>query len=464
MDGCFEWAAEEFGGAQLDDERRPVRLVHMAARVASNPSGLVTRVFRNPAEREGAYRFLESPLIDDDAVAAPMFAATAKRCAKAARILVAIDQSTVSIVDKTGNKGLGRTSTLSKTTSRRGFEVMSALAVLPSGQSAGLLAQQWHLRKEERTKVRRRDDRPIEERESDLWRLCMEAMVGVLKEVAPKVRPWVQMDRGADISHVLLAASRLDIDFTIRSSSDRCVEPIGYLRDKIRSSRVLGVATLMIPDSHAAPGEPRMRPLKFAVRARRLPIRLNDSRGNRIATLPLTVVHIREMHAGGTDPIEWYLLTNRCVVTLAQALEVVSNYSLRWRVEEFHRAWKSGVCDVEKSQLRSASALRRWATILAAVATRAERLKFGSRTTPDLPATSELSRDEIDAAILLSTTPKFKRGDALTLGQAVELIALVGGYTGRKNAGGPPGASTIARGLADVAIAVTAIDLYKSSG
>jgi hypothetical protein len=292
----------------------------------------------------------------------------------------------------------------------------------------------------------------------------MEAMLGVLGAVAPKVRPWVQMDRGADISHVLLAASRLNIDFTIRSSSNRCVEPIGYIRDKLRSSRVLGVATLMIPDSHAAPGEPRMRPLKFAVRARRLPIRLNDSRGIRIATLPLTVVHIREMRHRGTDPIEWYLLTNRYVATLNEALEVVRNYSLRWRVEEFHRAWKSGVCDLEKSQLRSAPALRRWATILAAVATRAERLKFGARTTPDLPATSELSRDEIDAAILLSTTPKFKRGDALTLGQAVELVALVGGYTGRKNAGGPPGASTIARGLADVAIAVNAIELYKSSG
>jgi hypothetical protein len=395
-----------------------------------------------------------------------MFVATAQRCAHVDRIVVAMDQSTVSIVDKSAAKGLGRTSTLSQNTHRRGFEVMSGLAVLPNGQSVGLLAQQWLIRKEERTKDlhRRRDDRPIEERESDLWRLCMEAMVDVLSAVAPKARPWVQMDRGADISHVLLAASRLDIDFTVRSSSNRSVERIGYIRDKVRCSRVLGVPTLMIPDSHAAPGEPRMRPLKFAVRARRLPIRLNNSRGIRIGTLPLTVVHIREMHTGGTDPIEWYLLTNRCVTTLTQALEVVSNYSLRWRVEEFHRAWKSGVCDVEKSQLRSASALRRWATILAAVATRAERLKFGCRTTPDLPATSELSRDEIDAAILLSTTPKFKRGDYLTLGQAVELVALVGGYTGRKSSGGPPGASVIARGLADVAIAVNAIELYKSSG
>jgi len=465
MDGLVEWAAEEFGAAQLKDQRRPVRLVQMAAMAAENPSGRVTQVFASSADREGAFRFLENRLIDDAAVAAPMFAATARRCAHVGELVVAIDQSAVSIVDKRACKGLGRTGTVTQHSSRRGFEVMSALAVLPNGQSAGLLAQQWHLRGDERTRVLHHDDRPIEERESDLWRLCMQAMVKVLAETAPSCRPWVQMDRGADISHVLLAASKLDIDFTVRSSSNRCVQPLGYAHDEVRLARVLGVATLVIPDSHAAAGKSRARPLKFAVRARRLPIRLKDSQGRRIGTLPLTIVHIREMRTGGADPIEWYLLTNRCVATLDEALKVVSNYRCRWKIEEFHLAWKSGVCDVESSQLRSAPAFRRWATILAAVATRAERLKFASRHTPDLPATSELSRDEIDAAILLSRTSKFKRGDNLTLEQAIELTALVGSYTGRTSSGGPPGAKVIARGLAKVAVAVSVIEmLRKSSG
>lgn len=463
MDGLIEWAAEEFGAAQLKDQRRPVRLVQMAASAAEHPSGLVTQVFADPAEREGAFRFLENPSIDDAAVAAPMFAATARRCAHVSELVVAVDQSTVSIVDRSACKGLGRVGTVTQHSSRRGFAVMSALAVLPSGQSAGLLAQQWHSRGDERTKVSHYDNRPVEQRESDLWRLCMEAMVKVLGETAPLCRPWVQMDRGADISHVLIAASRLAIDFTIRSSSNRCLEPLGYAHDQIRRSRVLGVATLRIPDSHAPSGMPRASALKFAVRARRLAIRFNNAHGKRISTLPLTVVHIREMSSRGAAPIEWFLLTNRCVATLDEALKVVSNYTCRWKIEEFHLAWKSGVCGVESSQLRSAPAFRRWATILAAVATRAERLKFASRTTPDHPATSELSRDEIDAAILLNRTTKFKRGDYLTLEQAVELIAFAGSYTGRKSSGGPPGAKVIARGLAKVAVAVKIIEAMRQS-
>jgi hypothetical protein len=271
------------------------------------------------------------------------------------------------------------------------------------------------------------------------------------------------MDRGADISHVLIAASRLAIDFTIRSSSNRGLESSGYAHDQIRRSRVLGVATLRIPDSHAPAGMPRASARKFAVRARRLPIRLNNGHGKRICTLPLTVVHIREMTTRGAAPIEWFLLTNRCVATLDDALKVVGNYTCRWKIEEFHLAWKSGVCGVESSQLRSAPAFRRWATILAAVATRAERLKFASRTTPDVPATSELSRDEIDAAILLNRTTKFKRGDHLTLEQAVELIAFAGSYTGRKSSGGPPGAKVIARGLAKVAVAAKIIEAMRQS-
>lgn len=150
--------------------------------------------------------------------------------------------------------------------------------------------------------------------------------------------------------------------------------------------------------------------------------------------------------------------------TFEQALAVVRAYRYRWRIEDFHRAWKGGACKLESSQLRSPHALRRWATILASVASRAERLKTASRAAPDSSALTELSRDEIDAAILLSRTKAFNRGDELTLGEAVELVAVVGGYTGRKSSGGPPGATVISRGLSDVLIAVRAIEAYKTFG
>ena len=168
-------------------------------------------------------------------------------------------------------------------------------------------------------------------------------------------------------------------------------------------------------------------------------------------------MHVRETRPGRRGRIEWYLLTNVKVASLQEAWQVVSAYRARWRVEDFHRAWKTGVCDVEASQLRSAGAFRRWATILAAVASRAERLKTMARAEPERPALHEFTRDELDAAILLRRDKTLALGAEMTLMQAVELVALVGGYTGRKNSGGPPGATVIARGLHDVLVAARAL-------
>jgi hypothetical protein len=452
------WARKEFGGVELGDARRASRLIEIAAAVAACPSGLVTRAVRSAAAREAAYRFVENDAIDPVRIALPMLESTAKRCRGNASVIVAVDQSTLSFVDWLGCKGLGRTGNNKQAKGRAGYEVMSALAIA-QGTSVGLLSQQWHLRPAEQTPLSRRDKRPVQERESGLWARCMTEATQVLRRKAAGARPWFQLDRGADITHVLVAASKLDADFTIRSNWNRRLESGRYLHNSARKARVLGQLQTVLPSS----AQSRMRQARLTLRASRVELSLQRSNGRRIQTLPITVVHVRENARSGRG-VEWFLLTNRPVTTLEQARLVLDGYRLRWRVEEFHRAWKSGVCDVENAKLRSATALRRWATILAAVAARAERLKTISRTNPDASASTELSRDEIDAAILLSETKRHRAGQDLTLAEAVELIALVGGYTGRKSSGGPPGATVIARGLHDVFVASRAIALTRRSG
>jgi hypothetical protein len=291
----------------------------------------------------------------------------------------------------------------------------------------------------------------------------MKQATQVLKRGAPNCRPWFQLDRGADINHVLLAAQALDVDFTVRGCWNRRLECGGHLHDVVRKSAVLGQVQVKLPVQPPIAGHTRVRTAQLQLRACRVSLCIQRPNGHQISTLPITVVHIREQTHNGRG-VEWFLLTNRTVVTAEQACEVLDAYRCRWRIEEFHRTWKSGVCDIEKAKLRSALALQRWATILAAVAARAERLKTMSRAQPDAEASTELSRDEIDAAILLSETKRFKPGQDLSLAQAVELIALVGGYTGRKNSGGPPGVTVIGRGLHDVLVASRAIALTRRSG
>ena len=89
----------------------------------------------------------------------------------------------------------------------------------------------------------------------------------------------------------------------------------------------------------------------------------------------------------GRKGLHWRLLTTLSVQSLKDAKQVLFGYTLRWRIEQFHRTWKTGTCNVERNQLRSVSALTAWATLLAVVATRIERIKHLSRKEPDRPAT-----------------------------------------------------------------------------
>jgi hypothetical protein len=143
------------------------------------------------------------------------------------------------------------------------------------------------------------------------------------------------------------------------------------------------------------------------------------------------------------------LLTNRPVQSFSDAMQVIQGYAQRWRIEDFHRLWKSGACNVEDTQLRSREAVLKWATILAVTATRLQRLTYLGRHRPDLPALAELSPYEIAAVQILRRHDPVTSRQVFTVGQAVQCLAELGGYTG-KSSGGPPGATVLARGLTRV--------------
>ena len=152
----------------------------------------------------------------------------------------------------------------------------------------------------------------------------------------------------------------------------------------------------------------------------------------------------------GQKPLQWLLLTNAPIHDASDAAEVVYGYSLRWRAEDFHRCWKTN-CRVESIQLHHVQHIQRWATLLAAVAIRIERLKHLARNEPDEPASIELSQDEIDAVIVLRQPPGHQPGDSPPISLVVRWIADIGGYIGPSN--GLPGSTVICRGLQRVEVA-----------
>lgn len=439
------WARDEFGGARLGDRRRVERLVAVAAESCRRPSGTVAKAMSTASAREGAYRLVENDEISAAAIGAASHEACARRCVAEKTVIVPVDTTSLSVADPQGKRGFGPVGASRHKT--RGVHVMSALAVDRTGVTLGLLAQHWWVRREpgRRRPGGRHDPRPREERESFNWVHALREATARIRETGKACTPWFQMDRGADCLTVLQYAEQAELHVTVRAMNERRIRwpdgRLSHVQPTMARQRVAGTYPVDVPER---PGQVARR-AAMAVRVACLPVELRVTRKHR-RVVPIYFVLATEVSAPrGAKPLRWLLMTNRAVLTMRDVADVVRAYTQRWRIEEFHRAWKSGACDVERSQLRTRDHFTKWATIMAAVAARAETIKQRSRSTPDEPASVLYSRDEIEAALLLRGEDPAS-GERLTLAEMTRFVAIFGGYMGSKKSR-PPGTQLIQRGL-----------------
>jgi Transposase DNA-binding/Transposase DDE domain len=451
------WATQEYSGANLDDPRRVRRMVQMAARMAEQPGGCVTAVFDRSAEREGAFRFLENPDVDPNEVARSAHFAGAQRCFGQPYVFVPVDGSSLNLTDRTGRKGLGVVGT--RQTRARGVIVMTALAVLPGGMPVGVLGQEYWIRPPAKKKRRPHQKRMVKQTETQKWLDTMEQAREALAHEAPGTKPWFQLDRGGDAWPVILDVLRPGELATIRANHDRqLVGTSKRLWERLASQPVLTTYDYIVPRSAGRPE----RWMVLQIRAARVELDLFDTDLRKHVRAPLWAVLVRESRitAKAGEPVEWLLLTTFPVKTEQDALLVADGYAQRWRVEDFHKAWKSGACKVEENQLRDFDNVKRWAVLQASLAVRILRLAHVARTTPKQPATVELSLGEIQAIAIDREQPVPLTSHASsipTIATAVTWLAEIGGYTG-KSSGGPPGAKVLARGLLRIEALAAALD------
>jgi len=493
-DGVAAWAAEEFGQADLGDKRRTDRLVSMAACVAEHPAGKVTKAFALSRDREGAYRLLNNEAVPYECLVNAAGQACAQRSQAYRFVFVPVDGTSATFADPHGKKDFGAVGTYEA--GARGIKSISAIALSPAGEPLGLCAQrQWtrppqpkkrskrrgrgkgaanakglaRAKERARDKRRRRRNRRVEEKETQHWLDVIQATKRRFAEQAPETRCWFQMDREADSWPVLklLSEERPTDLFTVRAAWNRRLHtPDGsrlHLRDELATKPVLGSYALEVPA-----GKNRAeRRAHIEVRVASVVVSARDLHTERRYLLPMNAVWAREVGTvpPGEKPVEWLLLTNHAVDTIEHAQLVIFGYAQRWKIEEVHKTWKSGQCQIEQSQLHTAAAGEKWSTLLFTVAVRTERIKHLARTSPDLPASTELSPYEIQALILLKRRQKARTEtvpDGMpTIGQAARWIADLGGYTG-KSSGGPFGSITLGRGLIEVIAAgkvIQALDL-----
>jgi hypothetical protein len=301
-------------------------------------------------------------------------------------------------------------------------------------------------KKARRTQKRKFErQRGTEEKETHHWLRAIEEASARAEETGARL--WFQLDREADCQAILMKLADSHHQFTVRGSSNRLVEDEDsqHLLELLAKKPSQDTYEVEVP---AGPQRTARR-ARMVVRWGEMVLRMGRKSKQ---LLEINAVWAREQRTcpAGEKPLDWLLLTSAEVRSSDDAREVIFGYTLRWRIESFHKTWKTGACNVEETQLRSQQSVKLWATLLAAVATRIERLKLLSRSEPDKPASIELDSYEIRALILLKREQKKKTEvvpDSMpTIGEATRWIADLGGYTG-KSSGGPPGAITIRRGL-----------------
>jgi hypothetical protein len=489
------WARQEYGQAELGDARLTERVVQMLGRAMEYRAGRITQVFLNEAERKGAYRLLENDQVLAESLVDAAGCACAQRCAAYAQVIVPVDGSSAKLADPVGM--LGSVGTYQS--GARGIKVISAIALSPEGEPLGLCDQQpWMRPPKPKTKrpakrrgrgkqqakakqhqrqkrlasqkARANATRPVHQKETQHWIDAIEATKHRFDDHAPQTQLWFQIDREGDAWPILLALSapapdsaRPDDLFTVRSNWDRCLKQADgsprKLREELQAQTPVGGYEVEVP----AGKKRSARRARLHIRVAEVTLDLRDQRTDQHQPLPLHVVwaHEGDSCPRGEKPLDWMLLTNHPVETLEQAQLVVDRYSQRWRIEEVHKTWKSGGCGIEASQLHSGAAVMKWSTILFTVAVRIERIKYLARTSPDLPASVELSSQEIRALILLKRKYK-KRTETIpdtmpTIAQAARWIADLGGYTG-KSSGGPFGSITLGRGMTKVVAVASALE------
>jgi len=427
----------------------------LAGVMAQAPDQSLPQQNKEWGELMGAYRFLNNSKTTPHQIQSTHRARVREQCRSRPIVLAVQDTSeldftgrTVQGLDPIGN-GRGQ-----------GLLQHSTLAIDPKGHLVGVLHQIWRLRvsvPEGETRAERRK-RP---RESDFWPESVRA-VGSLGSTTRIIH---LTDRGGDDFGTILACREQEnVGFLIRARHDRWVNG---RTDKLWSfmGKQAVVGYRDVPVEGGTVHERRIA----RVSIRYAHVRLDPPKGHPQFKDPIDVwvVYAHEENApDGVEPIEWMLLTSEAVLTLANAEERIDWYGLRWIIEEFHKSEKTG-CRLERVQLKSAEAIKRWAALVAITAVRLIQLRDLAQG-----AVSETSDDPSSPAnqpeALQAFVPRPWVLIVAKLAQCawIELtprrfwltIAKRGGYLARKG-DGPPGWSTTWRGWYEIMLMVHGAEL-----
>jgi hypothetical protein len=229
--------------------------------------------------------------------------------------------------------------------------------------------------------------------------------------------------------------------FLLRTCVDRLAQDgQTTVADVMRQAKVRGIHRVELRNKQG-----QTEGTELALKFERMTVKPPIGKQRQYPALTLTVIHAREQRKPrDRERIEWKLVTNLPVQTLAAAVEKLDWYALRWRIEMFHKILKSG-CRAEESKLRSAAALAKLIAVFCLISWRVFWLTLSQRIDPEQPPDTVFTKTEIqilDGLIGFSQADQGQR----TIGHYWVKVAQLGGYLARAS-DPPPGTMIMWRGM-----------------
>ena len=486
------WAGNEFGGAALHGKLRD-RLVASAAVQAAAPSKtFFTAACGNQALVTGYYRMIrkadhEHVGLTPEGILAGHRDRTVRRMRGAGTVLLIQDGTDLNFATHPGCDGLGVIARNGrKGSGTLGIHMHSTFAVSEQGIPLGVPRIEFDCPEGggERGK-------PPEERKSGRWlrgwrdSSLLAGEANAVKGRAGGISVVSVMDREGDIAALFVEhRDRGGADLLVRARADRVLADGGRLFEEVRASTSPSRHEICVDRASArraargqkafAGREARRAAVELRWLELSVPVPRQERRRLGSEPVRLTAVHALELSPpSGTEALEWLLLTTLPVGNADEARRILDLYALRWRIEDWHRILKTG-CEIEKSGFRTAERMKAAVTINAVIAWRLAALTLMGRDTPELPAHKMFSASEI--AMLLDfaiaggfPVPGRERPEdpvdleAVSLGQALLLVARLGGYLNRSN-DGPPGHQTVWEGYARLVTGAQTIERIEENG
>ncbi|MCY4112019.1 MAG: IS4 family transposase [Chloroflexi bacterium] len=435
------WVAREFGGAPLGDKRLSARLVKSVELLATYPGQKINA--SSAADRTAInafYRLMDLP--EDSAVTvgnilAPHRERSIQRIRSQRTVLAIQDGTTLNFATRPGCDGLQVVGKNQTGATSLGLHLHATLAVSGTGLPLGVprLGFDAVSKRSAPERARRRTRR---------WLDGFGDTVDAVREVGGKTRVIAVCDREADCFEVFDRQRRHPrVDLLVRAKHDRV---LGQGRPKLFAALSAGAADGVMdieidglterPKSSRRPARAARRKRLASCELRFRPVALPPTgTGNEPEPARVCGVHVVEIDPPPEEtPVQWFLLTTLGIDSAEAAAEVVGFYLQRWRIEDFFRVLKSG-CRVEFLLFRTAKRLQRAIAINAVIAWRIMVMTLLGRQVPDCEPALMFADHELDFLRDYALERGLTAPDRL--GDAVRLVAHLGGYRDRKHAPEP---------------------------